>query len=713
MEWFGTDTGELASHQERPQQENLPPSLHNHHRRRTMVVTPETTDGQIPSRTTTDSNQQHTGTPRNTQSSTENIEETKHDSNNHVHRQPEQQNNKTPPHQLDNNCHGSTSEEQSPKSTPNITSPTPSPRRKTLSLPPTRRHYSPPSPNKSHDGHRRQEKTNTPTGSPNQIIQPSTSNYTILSDTEDEPDTTPPSKRKIRKHLTFEESKSPKSTNVDLNNSRDSDNINTIPETINIKTTTTNPTLTRRPNNGGSNTSGRKKAEKEWYSFIVHYPTDVLDYLSKTFSKKKASRARPDYGYAIHGNTQPTGHIHILFESWPGNCKRTRERIVDDLPTHDTRNADANTTVTKIRNREHFLCYLARKGLRTVYTVGNGFRKLIDALQTFKKDMDVTDSTTSCIQYINEKRKTRTIPLTIDETDGPEDSGTTVYTKMYDTILPYIQQYKPSNFTELSRAMDKNTQIYLLKAYGPRYTSFAREMVHMHNTHNNQQLRQTTYWDLVNSYVEKHPEEITPAITNWIDNLFETNSINKIEFLAKLILIADKKLTKVNSFILRGEVNTGKSLLLTLLTECMNPSILMRQGDASQFYLQNLVNSPAVIFEDPTINTININTMKLLMGGEKVATDVKNANTHIIQRLPCFFTTNTMLGIDCDQIHREALQIRSYEFILNQQIRSSTTRGNIPPAPVHLTPTHLYKYILQLKNEIDDKANKIVEEAQQ
>lgn len=126
--------------------------------------------------------------------------------------------------------------------------------------------------------------------------------------------------------------------------------------------------------------------------------------------------------------------------------------------------------------------------------------------------------------------------------------------------------------------------------------------------------------------------------------------------MAHFILIADKRINKINSFILRGNVNTGKSLITNALTKVLRPSTLNRQGEASQFYMQNLITSPAVVIEEHMTTPLTVNTMKLLLGGENLATDKKNDQTHTISRMPCFFTSNTALEIDCTIVDRNALE---------------------------------------------------------
>lgn len=451
------------------------------------------------------------------------------------------------------------------------------------------------------------------------------------------------------------------------------------------------------------------------YSFIWHpKEQETLDSLGHTHAYKKNTRGRrPDYTYFIHGNTVGYGHIHVIFTATSNSIARKRERICRDLPNCVSKDGEiVNTTITiKTDTGTNFANYCGRRGARTHYRVGKGVKEIDKFYENLDTEAEQI-AQDSCTQFYQKKRNARkqiyTGNILIDPDNDPEEDSGTVYQKMYTVLQPYLDKYRPENLTEFHKKLPLDTQLECMKRWGTRFETFAKSIIQLHRTHDLQTKKNTPFWELALQYIKKDLQ-VTPLkrgdlikAYGWLTTLFNLNGHDMIEFFGKFLLIQDMAIPKLNSFVLRGPTNTGKSMLLTLLLECVEPALIMRMGDASQFYLQNLVTASAVLFEEPTISSVSINTFKLLMAGEKCATDVKNQNTHTIYRLPNYYTTNIALGADCAFIHKEALKIRMFEFILNNTIHSEKIDGVIPTAPVQITSTILYLIILAHINDITD-----------
>jgi hypothetical protein len=99
-------------------------------------------------------------------------------------------------------------------------------------------------------------------------------------------------------------------------------------------------------------------------------------------------------------------------------------------------------------------------------------------------------------------------------------------------------------------------------------------------------------------------------------------------------------LIKLNTFVLQGGKNTGKSMHLSLLLHDTQPTRIARKKDKSNFHLDQLPNSSAVIFEEPIIDQTTIGTWQLLMEGSPVPTDMKHTDKETIERLPILISTN-------------------------------------------------------------------------
>jgi hypothetical protein len=70
---------------------------------------------------------------------------------------------------------------------------------------------------------------------------------------------------------------------------------------------------------------------------------------------------------------------------------------------------------------------------------------------------------------------------------------------------------------------------------------------------------------------------------------------------------------KINTYVLQGDTNTGKSLLLSLVLEDVQPTRIAREKDESNFHLHQLPNTSIVVFEEPIIDQTTVGTWKLLM----------------------------------------------------------------------------------------------------
>lgn len=102
-------------------------------------------------------------------------------------------------------------------------------------------------------------------------------------------------------------------------------------------------------------------------------------------------------------------------------------------------------------------------------------------------------------------------------------------------------------------------------------------------------------------------------------------------------------LQKINTFVIQDSTNTGKPVILSLLTQHMDASTIHKEKDKTSFHLDELPSATSVLFEEPTIDQTNIGTWKQLMEGATIYTDIKHSNKEPIRRLPIFVTTNLNL----------------------------------------------------------------------
>jgi hypothetical protein len=146
-------------------------------------------------------------------------------------------------------------------------------------------------------------------------------------------------------------------------------------------------------------------------------------------------------------------------------------------------------------------------------------------------------------------------------------------------------------------------------------------------------------------------------------------------------------LQKINTFILKGPTNTGKSMLLQTLLQPIQPVTISREKDRSSFHLDQLPSSSSVIVEEPIIENTTVGTWKLLMEGSTIQTDIKHQDKEDIHRLPIYMTTNSDIHIWCNAVEKEPLMQRYFLHNLSLQITSRISQKNHYQLPQNSYPS--------------------------
>jgi hypothetical protein len=191
---------------------------------------------------------------------------------------------------------------------------------------------------------------------------------------------------------------------------------------------------------------------------------------------------------------------------------------------------------------------------------------------------------------------------------------------------------------------------------------------------------------------------------SWLNKLFSINNISVEDFFSKFLAIHSTNITKINTLVLQGPTNTGKSLLANILLSDTKPTRIARERDKSNFHLDQLPNSTSVIFEEPIIDQMTIGTWKLLLEGAPIPTDMKHADKELINRLPIFITTNQPLWnwVGTDDI--PPIKQRIFIFKLTASISSYITKqSQIPQPPNIITKHDIYALFLHHLQSIHDE----------
>ncbi|RXG54619.1 Non-structural protein NS1 [Armadillidium vulgare] len=171
------------------------------------------------------------------------------------------------------------------------------------------------------------------------------------------------------------------------------------------------------------------------------------------------------------------------------------------------------------------------------------------------------------------------------------------------------------------------------------------------------------------------------ARKEWIKQFFNSNEIDIIEFLAWFIIIADKRCHKINTLVVYGNTNTGKSLVIRTLLEDENYGYVVRNNGKLMF--DNLVLKNFALLEEPIIKENVINELKLFFEGAKFEANIKNNPSKTLGRIPTFVTTNHKLESSLGDVDGNALKTRIKEFTFKNPIKHATVDfpNSIEPLP--------------------------------
>ncbi|PNF30105.1 hypothetical protein B7P43_CG03137 [Cryptotermes secundus] len=306
---------------------------------------------------------------------------------------------------------------------------------------------------------------------------------------------------------------------------------------------------------------------------------------------------------------------------------------------------------------------------------------------------DLTDapstSPLACDQYIEQKKQA-------------SKESVTQRTFSIDYISSLITENKITSYESFQRILPTETKIQLLKQLGYVGQNIIKTLIKIHTIEALQTIKTKHYYQLIIDSFDL--SLVQQPNVSLLSRLFSSNSISVDTFFAKFLIIHSTNITKINTLVIHGQTNTGKSLLLNLVLSDTKPTTIARERDKSNFHLDQLPNSTAVLFEEPIIDQTTIGTWKLLLEGSPIPTDMKHSDKEIINRLPVFISTNQPIWNWVSAEDVSPLKQRLFQFDLTTQISSFVDRtGIIPQPPSIITKHDLYALFLHHLQSIHDE----------
>ncbi|KAM3171027.1 hypothetical protein ACTXT7_017438, partial [Hymenolepis weldensis] len=152
----------------------------------------------------------------------------------------------------------------------------------------------------------------------------------------------------------------------------------------------------------------------------------------------------------------------------------------------------------------------------------------------------------------------------------------------------------------------------------------------------------------------------------YLYSIFQGNEINFGDFLQEVDNIIRHKYPRINALVLRGPTSTGKTLIAKNIVKPYNFGTVSRDGDATAFYLQNLLEHDVALMEEPHISMTTVQNFKELFAGSPLVIQVKNRAPQELKRIPCIVTTNqaltdNLIDSEAEPIKRRIIEYRLYK----------------------------------------------------
>jgi hypothetical protein len=254
-----------------------------------------------------------------------------------------------------------------------------------------------------------------------------------------------------------------------------------------------------------------------------------------------------------------------------------------------------------------------------------------------------------------------------------------------DYISSLIESTNATSYEDFQRKIDPSVKIQLLKQLGSQSKSLTIQLVKIYNLQQKIKIRQTHYLEFITD-VQMSKQNLQNMI--WSEDIFISNNISIPHFLASFLLIQSMYYQKINTLVLKGPTNTGKSMLLQLLLLPMQPTTISRDKDRSSFHLDQLPNSTSIIFEEPIIENTSVGSWKLLLEGNTLQTDMKHSDKEDITRLPVFITT-MIFGCGQRSVNGNLFN-KDIQFCLTKKIRNIVSTYDIDYPPSRITTNDMY-----------------------
>lgn len=373
-------------------------------------------------------------------------------------------------------------------------------------------------------------------------------------------------------------------------------------------------------------------------------------------------------------------HWHILYFTSTKNASRKSANVINFLNKHvKASEEDAVTYSTQcvitrqyVRNPMSFIRYLIAKfngkvfadknDSNTLYLL-NIFNSLVAQKENMLSDEALGDCTNPSIlrrasmnEHFEMAAKTK------------HDKNVNLFNLFKDLDVKSEEDFNEwikSNGIELPELWTK---------YGQNWRTKLRDYIEVFVKTKRSKFDEPFY---AKSYIEKvlttecsdpRHDPLPEEGANYLEEIFVRNHINIRNFFKHVDEIIRMVHPRKNGLVLRGPTTTGKSLIAKNIVKAYNYGSVSRDGDATAFYFQNLLDHDVALMEEPHISMTTVQNFKELLAGSPFVVQVKNKPPRNLGRIPCIVTTNQALWDNLTDVEAEPIKKRIFEYFFYEPI---------------------------------------------
>lgn len=181
----------------------------------------------------------------------------------------------------------------------------------------------------------------------------------------------------------------------------------------------------------------------------------------------------------------------------------------------------------------------------------------------------------------------------------------------------------------------------------------------------------------------------------WYQRILEYNDIDMYDFSHFIFQIMDKKLTKINTVILKGPPNAGKTLIAESIAKAaIFYCNIQKFSKGQNFVFMDAVGVRCCMINEPRFTDEWVESLKNIFEGCPVHVDVKFLSGQMLERTPVVITTNHPLSMyvqNGKDIAQSAFDARSKTFLFSQFQDLKDCKGHLHPGLWYLVGKELLR----------------------